>query len=201
MIAWLDLETTGLKAKENGIIQMSFMIENNGRIIDEFTSYVQPLSTDVIEDAALEVNGITREQLGTFPEPEAVLSALLTFLEKHVNKYNTLDKLLIGGYNSKKFDSGFLREWFKKLGDKYYGSYFFWRGIDVMDHAIMYYSVTNQKIPMLKGEMKLTAVAERFKVLVENAHDARADIGMTRELYHKINSIIMKDYIYQVYAG
>jgi len=194
-IAWIDLETTGLFAKKNGVVQIACKIERDGRIIDKFVSYVKPLPDDEIAQQALDVNGLTREQLLTFPEPKLVLIKFKQFLERHMNKYDRTDKFVIGGYNTK-FDMDFLREWFKKCNEKYFGSYFYWLEIDVMRHAVMYYTLTNQALPTGKGQMTLPVVAERHGIKVIDAHDAEADITMTRELFHRLNSKIVKEYVY-----
>lgn len=195
-IAWIDVETTGLDKVKNGILQIACKIELGGRVIDKFVSYVKPLLTDEIAEEALKVNGITREQMVDFPLAEEVLPVFIAFLKQHVNQYDTTDKLIMGGYNTG-FDAGFLREWFKKLNNKYFGSFFYWRTIDVLDHAVFYYTVTGSALPLGRGAMKLTTVSERHGLSIDNAHDAEADITMTRELFHLLNSKIIKGYVYE----
>ncbi|KKN53444.1 hypothetical protein LCGC14_0602280 [marine sediment metagenome] len=195
-IAWLDLETSGLKAYENAILQIALLIEEDGKVKDKFVSYVAPLPDDIIDNGALEVNGLDREQIKTFPDPKIVIKQLVNFLNLHVNKFDTTDKLAMAGYNVV-FDDKFLRAWFKKLNEKYYGSYFYWRRICVLDHSIHYMVLKNMILP--RG-FKLAAAIEMFDVKMGKAHDAEADIIATRNVYHQINKRLFGDaYIFEEY--
>ena len=62
-IFYFDLETTGVKFWKNGIHQISGAIEIDGEIKEEFDYHVQPYERAEIEDEALAVGGVTREQI------------------------------------------------------------------------------------------------------------------------------------------
>lgn len=195
-IAWIDVETGGLSAIKNPVLQIALLLEVDGKVIDKFTSYIQPLPQDVVDQEALDVNGITREQIETFPSPLIVIRQLVNFLNLHVNKYDRTDKMVIAGYNVD-FDDKFLRAWFKKLNEKYYGSFFFWRRICVLNESVHYIVRKNLALP--RG-LKLAEAAEMFDVKVGKLHDALADITLTRNIYHEIGKRLFGDtYIFEEY--
>lgn len=61
-LLFFDLETTGTNPGRNGIHQISGSIVIDGKHIQDFDFHVQPNPKAVIEDAALQVAGVTREQ-------------------------------------------------------------------------------------------------------------------------------------------
>ena len=60
-LLFFDLETTGTNPGRNGIHQISGSIVIDGKRVEDFDFHVQPNPKAVIEDAALEVAGVTRE--------------------------------------------------------------------------------------------------------------------------------------------
>lgn len=62
-----DLETTGTKYWRNGIHQLSGLVVIDGEVKEEFDFHVQPNPKAEIEEAALQVAGVTREQIMAYP--------------------------------------------------------------------------------------------------------------------------------------
>ena len=180
-IVYIDTETTGVDPKSNGIIQLAGAVEINGKIKDRFDFKVKPFPQDKIVDKALEVNGITRDELKTFESPSTVHRKFTSLLYKHVSKFDKYDKLQFVGYNSI-FDGNFVREFFYKNGDKFYGSLFFNPTICVMEQWALL--LRNERHKLVN--FKLGTVYEYvFKKEAKDLHDAMNDIEYTRELYLK----------------
>jgi DNA polymerase III epsilon subunit-like protein len=174
----MDVETTGLDPKINGVIQIALIAEIDGEVQDEVTWKVKPYPTDKVEEKALQVSGVTSDELATFADPKDILGAMRIFLGKFVEQYDRTDKFTPVGYNVR-FDMDFLKAWFEKGGDKYFGSWFCWQSVDPL--ALCYWLRYTGKL--ILPDYKLTTVCEHFGVaLGDAAHDALADIRATREL-------------------
>jgi DNA polymerase-3 subunit epsilon len=64
---FFDLETTGVNPGKNGIHQISGEIVIDGKTMERFDFKVQPNPKCVIEEPALQVAGVTREQVMAYP--------------------------------------------------------------------------------------------------------------------------------------
>lgn len=62
-LLFLDLETTGTNPGKHGIHQISGQIVIDGIVKESFDFHVQPNPKAIIEDEALAVAGVTREQV------------------------------------------------------------------------------------------------------------------------------------------
>ena len=184
---WLDVETTGLWPKTHALIQLSGMIFIDGEKMETFNYNIMPFASDKIEDAALKVNGISREALESFSPPSLIYRTFLNLLEKYVHKFNTSDKFLMYAYNAR-FDDDFLRAFFKKLEDRYYGSYFFFPPIDVMNLAIDHLKSERSSMK----NFKQGTVAEKLGIEIDQSklHDALYDVEVTRMIYTMIKDPI-----------
>lgn len=184
-LLYLDLETTGLFHYKCGIIQIAGYVEIDGVEVDKFDFKVKPFPQDEIQEQALAVNNTTKAELATYPDPEQVFGEFEYILSKHVDKFSKTDKFHIVGYNSLKFDEEFLRQFFKKNGSKYYGSWFWNPGLDVMVLAGM--ALCHRRHEM--ENFKLGTVAATLGLSVAGpAHQAMNDIELTRLIFKKITS-------------
>lgn len=198
-IAYIDLESTGLDPKSNGIIQIAGIIEIDEVVKEEFNFLVAPFPQDIVDDKALQVNGRSHDEIMTFQDPMIVHMELCNLLEQYVNKYDRQDKLQLveyhrsfdesifqlTGYNSG-FDDSFLREWFQKCRDKYYGSFFSWPPLDVAQDVVKQHLKHRQRFP----DFKLTTVAKTLGIITDDnqAHDALYDIRLTRTIFKKLTN-------------
>lgn len=188
-ILWIDTETTGLDANKNGIIQIAALYEVNGEIKDRFVTHIKTFDNDFIDPEALKVNELTKEDITGFPSPQLIFISFTDFLCKLVNKYDKSDKLIIAGYNVD-FDIRFLKAFWKKNHDTYFGSLFYWVPIDVMKEVVSSRAMLNLPIP---PHIKLVDMIEYFDLKVPNGlHDAEVDIEMTRKVYQKIKEQLTK---------
>jgi DNA polymerase-3 subunit epsilon len=177
-----DLETTGLDPILHGIHQLSGCIEIDGKVIEHFNIKMKPFGSDEIDDKALEIGGITLGMLATYQSPQEAHAQWMKLLGKYVNKFDKKDKYFLYGYNNRKFDDGFFRSWFDKLGDKYFGSWFYQYTSDIMVLAVEHLL---EDIPNMEN-FKLMTVAKHLGIEIDEtkAHDAVYDIDITRQVYY-----------------
>ena len=190
-VGWIDVECTGLDPKLNDIIQLSVLIEKDGLVVDSKNITMQPRRWDTIEKEALEVVGVTIDDIKKYQKPQDAFNELKAFLSKHIDKYDKRDKLFPAGYNVR-FDIDFLNQFFIKSGDKYFGSFFNWRFLDVMQRVyyLLYLEVIGA-IPENKyrlgtlDNLKLETLCDAYGIKIQ-AHDAMSDVTATRELFCKL---------------
>lgn len=179
-----DLETTGVRFWKNGIHQISGKIVIDGETKETFNYKVQPYKDALIEDEALAVAGITREDLLEYTPMVEVYTSLRQMLAKYVDKYNKMDKFHLVGFNNASFDNQFFRAFFTQMGDNYFGSWFWADSHDVMVMASVHLADVRHRMT----NFKLATVAKEFGIEVkdESLHDALYDIELTEQIYNKI---------------
>jgi DNA polymerase-3 subunit epsilon len=184
---FFDVETGGTDDKVNGILQLAGTVEIDGQRDYSFDFKMRPFPDQIIEDEALEANGFTRSQIESFADPHDCYIQFLRILQKYVDRFDRSDKFTLVGYNSR-FDDGFLREWFKRCYDKYYGAYFYWPAIDVSNMVAVKYRQVRSQFP----DFKLMTVAKHLKIDVDEskAHDAVYDTMITRAVYLKCLGVV-----------
>ncbi len=182
---YIDVETTGTNPKKHGLIQIAGIIEIDGREEERINLLVSPFEGDVIEDEALEVIGKDEKVLWSYEKPKIIYDRLIGYMEKYVDRYDRTDKFHFIGYNSR-FDDSFIRSWFRKLDDVYYGSWFYWPAIDVSNLAAV--SLIDQRSAM--PNFKLMTVADYLGIDVDpdKAHDALYDVEITRLMHKTLTS-------------
>lgn len=183
---FLDTETTGLWPGKHGLIQLSGKVFISNKKMVEFNYYIKPFPEDVIDASALKTNGLTIDE--SFSDPKVVYNAFTKMLKSYVNPYDKEDKFHIIAYNAP-FDTDHLRAWFRKNGDRYYGSYFWHPPIDVMTLAAYWLMDTRSHMP----DFKLSTVCKEcgIKVEEESLHDALYDVWLAQELYNCITEDLL----------
>jgi DNA polymerase-3 subunit epsilon len=182
---FIDLETTGADPAKHGVRQIAFLVYVDGVWVESFNFDVRPLPTDEIDRNGMISMGVDIDKMMEFETAEAVKTYLDQVLSKYVEKYDRNDKFYLLGYNVR-FDEDFLRQWFLKLGDKFFGSYFWTPAIDVMGLAADVVMKHGSRSKM--DNFKLATVCKIFGVKLDNADDALSDIRATNELYRKLNA-------------
>lgn len=181
---FVDTETTGTDSIKNDIIQLGGLIEINGEVVEEIDFNCQPFNYFTISTAALEINKTTIEDLKTYQTPQNAHRILKQTLEKYVDKYDKKDKFNLSGYNVG-FDADFLRQFFSKAYDKYYGSLIDYHKLDVL--SLVFILVFKGYLEL--EDYKLKTVANHFGIKYEE-HNALADIKVTREVFYKMLEMI-----------
>lgn len=180
---WLDTETTGLDPIKNGIIQLSGLIEIDGEIKESFDYDIKPFPEDEINEESLSINGKTKEQIlndPAFLSPYKVYEDFKGILGKYVDKYNKNDKFTPMGQNVQ-FDLNFLRNFFIKNNDKYFGSFIAWQEVDLLAFARLLRYTGKISVDNCKLETLAKYIGKEYK-----AHDALEDIRMTREILKEL---------------
>lgn len=180
-LVFFDLETTGTNPGKHGIHQISGQIVIDGVVKESFDFHVQPNPRAMIEDEALKVGGVTREQILAYPPMQQVYQEFVAMLGKYVDKFNKKDKFFLVGYNNAAFDNQFLRGFFLQNGDVYFGSWFWANSIDVMVLASAYLA---DRRPEMEN-FKLSTVAKTLGIVVndDSLHDAMYDIELTKAVF------------------
>lgn len=185
-IFWFDCETTGLDPIKNDIIELACIVEIDGEVKASKLWRIQPQDYSAINEEALKVNQLTLEQIKTFDTPTNVHKELVDFLSFFIDRYDPKDKFYIGGYNVD-FDLQFLKCFFEKNNDKYFGSFFNYRKVDPL--AIIRYLEYYEILYFQLENHKLETVAIYFQIPLK-PHSALDDIYATRNLSEKLRSYI-----------
>lgn len=186
-ILWLDTETTGLNKDICDIIQLSGIIVINGEEKERFNFHCQPMHYESIESEALVKNGLTIDTIKTFPLSQEVFVKFKQVLDKYIDKYNKEDKFYIAGHNVQ-FDIDFLKKFFKDQGDKFFGSYFYYKNMDLMALCSILHISGLFDIP----SFKLGDIAVQLGIECDNLHDSVIDIDITRKCFSKLFANFMK---------
>ena len=184
---FFDCETTGLDPKKSAMHQMSGMVVIDGNVKERFDIKLRPFDGAEISDEALEVSGVTREQIDAYQPHEEAYIDLISILCKYVNRYDRSDKFYIVGFNNAKFDNEFLREFFLRNGDKYFGSWFWANCLDVM---ILATPALIAKRPTMEN-FKQGTVAKALGITLDESklHDAAYDIDVCKQIFDKVCGI------------
>jgi len=98
-----DFETTGLDSRRDQIIEIGGLLTENGRIVDEFSSLINP--DQPLTDTIVKITGITDAMLQDQPRIDQVLPEFLKFIEGSI----------LVAHNAE-FDMGFLKAAAERLG-------------------------------------------------------------------------------------
>lgn len=164
-IVVFDLETTGLSSKNDRIIEIAaikFSLEDGYQMVEKgvYHQYINPGRP--LEQAIIDLTGITDEQLSGEPTEEQVLADIVKFF----------DGCILSGYNIDTFDMKFMNELYGR-----YGMFFNCPGtVDGIKMA---------RNRLVRGKdvegFKLSAVGAYFG-LEFNAHSAIEDARTTGKL-------------------
>lgn len=175
-----DVETTGLDPEKHAIHQLSALYIEDGVVKFEKDWKVRPFDGAEIDDAALAIANVTKEQIMAYPPMNEVYHDLIAHLSKFIDRFNRQDKSFLIGFNNVRFDNPFLRKFFERNNDKYFGSWFF---SNPMDAFVLATPELIQKRAKMEN-FKLFSVAEELGVAVDQSklHDATYDLYLTLEI-------------------
>tara|TARA_R100000306_G_scaffold20824_1_gene24740 strand:- start:10548 stop:11117 length:570 start_codon:yes stop_codon:yes gene_type:complete len=174
---WFDVETTGLSSSRNDLVQLACLVEEDGKILGEYEFKCKPTGGE-INPKALKVTNTTEKELLARPDPHKEFEKLKVFLEKYIDKYKKNDKYIMAGWNTP-FDQKFLQAFWYKMGDKWFGSYFEYKVMDVYS----LYLCLDCALELSYPNHKLKTVAEAERIAL-TPHDAIEDIRATRKLFY-----------------
>lgn len=183
-ILWVDTETTGLSAKKHSVWQIAAIAEIDGKIRDKVDIKMNPPGDVEIDPEALERGGVTRETLYGYDSYAIGHQSLIALLSRYVDRFDKADKFVMAGYNVH-FDYEFLRAFFMRLKDKFFGSWFFWPQLDVATYVAQATADGRLRLPNYKLETVCGALSIPIR-----PHDALSDVGATRHLYYALSCIV-----------
>lgn len=193
-VVFIDTETTGRDHKVNGLTQISgaidfitYNIDTKGFEVehkDSFNLLLKPFPEDRIEAEALEVQNVKIEDLSAPGRlsPNIAYLQLYSLLAKYISPFDKSDKAFFVAYNAS-FDFEFLRTFWIKNNDKYFGSFFWFPYIDLM--TIMAFMNLSSRDKLANS--KLSTVMESIyneTIVKDKLHDAEYDIELTRKLFY-----------------
>lgn len=186
-ILWCDTETTGFPPAA-GLIQIAGLIEIDGQSIETINYKMNVCVGDTIVDQALQCNGITRQQIRTFPHPSVKYHRFVNTLKEYVDHTDPNDSFILAGYNVG-FDLRMLKAWF----EKHDSAFCIHNLIDESTYDVLGLTrqwFKKQGIKVGKGgtveNHKLTTIARYFNI-EEDFHDAIGDIRATKKIYEIVS--------------
>lgn len=182
---YFDTETTNTNPYTGGIHQLGFIIEIDGEVKERQLFHIRPPANAVIDDRALAVSKVTRQDLEGYPSFDKVYVDLISILDTYINKFDKEDKFTMVGYNSQSFDSTWLRQFFVSNGDKFFGSYFHQTTIDVM--ILAGYILAKEKLSM--PNFQLSTIYRKLIGDIDDSilHNALADTIVTYDVFKVID--------------
>ena len=182
-----DTETTGLSPLSHGLHQIAGIITVDGVVKEKFNIKVAPNPLAIIEQKALDTAGVTEEQIKAYQPMRAGYLQFDALMSKYVNCYDKQDKVHLIGYNNRRFDDDFLRQWYVQNGSQYFGASFWADSIDVLVLA----SEALKKHRHTMIDFKLHTVAKTLGIAVDESrlHDAMYDTELTKAIYDEITGI------------
>jgi len=190
-VAWIDTETTGLDPIDSGAFEISILVYQDvmdgdkkvHKMVEEKVFRLNPLDDEVLyHESAAEVNGITEEEIRSYPPAAKVIPELVNFLKKYLPED---ERLIFAGYNCK-FDYSHISALLFRHGGHVMEDYFNGRLIDVYDLV----KKAAKYLPKTKNQ-KLETMTKALGI-EHTAHGALSDIKATRRLYEVIYLITHK---------
>lgn len=185
-ILFFDLETTGLGYDKAGIVELAAILmemddQNNLKTLDKIDLHICPRPNKFIDQESLKINGLTEEIINSYQDDASAFEQFVNFLNKHINQFDKMDKMLLAGYNNNHFDNDFLRYWFKDNNNNFFGSYFWSGSIDLFADVSRYYLHYR---PAFKN-FKLGTVAKTMGINVntDSLHNGLYDIILTIKMF------------------
>lgn len=178
----LDVETSSLDSYKGAILEVA-AIPSSG---EPFHRHLQPHNGAIVEDKALSINGLSREELGNSSRllPGAAFNEFLDFLGSLVDPFDKSDKLFFCAFNAP-FDLRFIEQWFKRNGNRWFGSYFWRPPLCTYALSAFHLGAEWSKLP----DHKLATIATRLDVRGPSEgglHEALFDTWLSKGIYEKI---------------
>ncbi|EIT85115.1 DNA polymerase III PolC [Fictibacillus macauensis ZFHKF-1] len=156
-----DVETTGLSAVYNKIIELAAVKIHNGEIIDRFEAFANP--HEPLSDTTINLTGITDDMVQNAPEIEDVLKDFHTFIG---------DDTLVA--HNASFDMGFLNEGFRKCSIP-----------EAKNPVVDTLELARFILPELKNH-RLNTLCKKFDIELTQHHRAIYDAEATGYLLWKL---------------
>ncbi len=160
MFAIVDLETTGGSPKTGKIIEVAIVIHNGKRVIEDYSTLVNPL--EPINPFITALTGISNDMVSAAP----------TFDEIADEIYNLTYKRIFIAHNAR-FDYGFLKQEYRRLGRNYQRQH-------------LCTVKLSKKILPGHNSYSLGRICEDLEIPITNRHRALGDALATSVLFEKL---------------
>ena len=164
----LDVETTGLSANSNHIIEIGIVKVKNLKIVDRFETLINPGTT--IPSFITQLTGISNEDVFDAPYFEDILEEIKEFVGDSI----------IAGHNFS-FDSSFLKYEFMRNGSE-----------PLYNEQLCTLKLARRMFPDLRSK-SLGSVTKHLKLRSKSAHRALSDAEVTGRALIKMINILKKD--------
>lgn len=175
----LTVKTTGLTSNA-GIMELSAIIVHDDNVVDELHLQMNPTYATEINPDSLKYNGVTVSDVQGYPDHEDQFDNFVKFIDRHVDKYNKMDKLTVIGWNVR-FAIDFLRDWFLQNGNTYYGSYFYTGEIDLLHVYGFLLRNMRHRLPNFKADTIARLIGVELK-----DRDSLTDVYFYLDLYNEL---------------
>lgn len=160
MYAIIDIETTGGNAKTGKITEIAIYVHNGERIIDEFTSLINPETS--IPPFIAQLTGISNEMVENAPLFADVAEEIFS---------KTANTIFVA--HNVNFDYSFIREEYRKLG------------YDFNRKRLCTVQLSRKSFPGLKS-YSLGKLTSELNIVMESHHRAAVDAFATVKLFEMI---------------
>jgi DNA polymerase-3 subunit epsilon len=167
----VDIETTGLDATYDSIIEVSAIRVHNDEVIDTFSSLIKHPHLNLNDyPYIIELTGITQNMLDTAQPEDIVLKNFYSFIKNSV---------LIG--HNINFDINFLYDSFAKYNVQFSNDF-----VDTL-------RLSRRLLPDLPHH-RLSDISQYFNISTEGAHRALRDCEITLQCYNKLQDLVIEQY-------
>jgi DNA polymerase III epsilon subunit-like protein len=189
-----DFETSSKYSDTTQILQIGACVldRHSYTIKDEFETLVRPEDWAAVEDEALKVNGLTREQLKDAPDITVVFPMFTAWVNKYnVNKAkNSFGAPISIHFNGDNFDMPILSRYCKRFGhwDEKWGNQTLVNPIyslDVLKH-LWFWMRGIEDVPNLKLVTLLEYMGVSKDEIAKGAHNALWDVRWTARIAVKL---------------
>ncbi len=156
----LDIETTGLKMGRDRIIELAAVKIENGKVLDEFSTFVDPEMR--IPPDSIKIHGIRDDMVEGAPKLKEVICRLADFAKGHV-----------GCAHNAAFDLGFLRIAARE------------NGVELPERVLDTLAMSRALLPEMKSH-KLDRVCKQLGVALDKHHRALFDTRATAFMLDKL---------------
>lgn len=162
-----DVETTGLSAVYDTIIELAAVKVQNGEIIDRFEAFANPHKP--LSQTTIELTGITDDMVANAPDVEVVLKDFKEWMG---------DSILVA--HNASFDMGFLNQGLKRIGYD-----------DAPNPVIDTLELARFLLPNLKNH-RLNTLCKHFNIELVQHHRAIYDAEATGFLLWKLVQLLLE---------
>lgn len=179
---FFDLETTGTDPQKHGIHQLSGEIVIDGVTKEQFNFKVRPRPSALIVQKAMEVCGVTFDQINQYPDQFAVKDQVVKMVLKYIDPNDEADRFIFVGYNCQKFDLDMFFQWFHLMGARdFYLANFYNISLDVMILSMHYLAERRHELP----NFQQGTVAKFLGIPIDPSklHEGAYDVVILRKIY------------------